>query len=170
MPALRLPRRGCRRLAPLLATEQPTPPLALGYSSTGAAPLRRQTGTTLETWCRLPVSGLPRRSSSAGYLSSRSRSLFPPYANGRVLLDALTDGVPKVPKGCLRGFWHFWHPLTLGNSRVELPNRGAERGAIQRKRDPGWKPSRGLLLAHKEGGVGEIIRSAGSVTPRKSFA
>jgi hypothetical protein len=35
MPALRLPCRGRRRLAPLLATKQPTPPLVLGYSPEG---------------------------------------------------------------------------------------------------------------------------------------
>jgi hypothetical protein len=26
----------------------------------------------------------------------------------------LTDGVPKVPKGCSEGFCHFWHLVTLG--------------------------------------------------------
>jgi hypothetical protein len=26
----------------------------------------------------------------------------------------LTNGVPKVPEGCLRDFWHFWHLITLG--------------------------------------------------------
>jgi hypothetical protein len=38
--------------------------------------------------------------------------------------DTLTDGVPKVPKGCPEGFWHFWHPLTLGfsnKSQLEHP-------------------------------------------------
>jgi hypothetical protein len=29
---------------------------------------------------------------------------------GRVISpDTLTNGVPKVPKGCSEGFCHFWH-------------------------------------------------------------
>jgi hypothetical protein len=35
--------------------------------------------------------------------------------------DALTEGVPKVPKGCFEGFWHFWHLVTLGSSRNTRP-------------------------------------------------
>jgi hypothetical protein len=31
--------------------------------------------------------------------------------------EALTDGGPKVPKGCSEGFCHFWHLVTLGFSR-----------------------------------------------------
>src|SRR5215213_1637701 len=61
MPALRLPRRGCRRLAPLLATEQPPPPLALGYSSTTHSPGPEPLGPGL---CRLPrtlVRNCPKR-------------------------------------------------------------------------------------------------------------
>jgi hypothetical protein len=27
--------------------------------------------------------------------------------------STLTEGVPKVPEGRLRGFWHFWHLITL---------------------------------------------------------
>jgi hypothetical protein len=23
----------------------------------------------------------------------------------------LCEAVPKVPEGCLGGFWHFWHPV-----------------------------------------------------------
>jgi hypothetical protein len=33
---------------------------------------------------------------------------------GVYLPNTLTNGVPKVPKGCLRDFWHFWHCHTLG--------------------------------------------------------
>jgi hypothetical protein len=29
-------------------------------------------------------------------------------------LDTLTDGVPKVPKGCFEGFWHLWRPIIFG--------------------------------------------------------
>ena len=54
----------------------------------------------------------------------------------------LTDGVTKVPKGCSEGFCHFCHPYTLGISTLALPGKGVERGVIQHKRDPGWKPSR----------------------------
>ena len=68
-----------------------------------------------------------------------------------VFSNVLTNGVPKVTEALRVPFWHFWHPLTLGISRVELPNRGAERGAIQRKRDPGWKPSRAYSLPTKRG-------------------
>jgi hypothetical protein len=57
-------------------------------------------------------------------------------------LDTLTDEVPKVPKGYFEGFCHFWHSYTLGISTLALPGKGVERGVIQHKRDPGWKPSR----------------------------
>jgi len=30
-----------------------------------------------------------------------------------VFPNVLTSGVPKVPKGGTRGFWHFWHLITL---------------------------------------------------------
>ena len=30
-----------------------------------------------------------------------------------VFPNVLTDGVPKVPKGCSEGFCHFWHCLSL---------------------------------------------------------
>ena len=32
----------------------------------------------------------------------------------------LTDGVPKVPKGCSEGFCHFWHPVTLEHLAMVL--------------------------------------------------
>jgi hypothetical protein len=35
--------------------------------------------------------------------------------------NTLTDGVPKVPKGCSEGFWHFWHLVTLRFSRNTRP-------------------------------------------------
>jgi hypothetical protein len=31
-----------------------------------------------------------------------------------VLFPQATDGVQKVPEVRLRGFWHFWHLITLG--------------------------------------------------------
>jgi hypothetical protein len=49
--------------------------------------------------------------------------------------NTLTDGVTKVTEGCLRGFWHFWHPLTLGILKVVLPSKRVERRVIQQKRD-----------------------------------
>ena len=30
--------------------------------------------------------------------------------------------MPKVPKGCTRGFCHFWHLITLGFSRNTRPH------------------------------------------------
>jgi hypothetical protein len=27
----------------------------------------------------------------------------------------LCEAVPKVPEGCLGGFWHFWHPASIPN-------------------------------------------------------
>jgi hypothetical protein len=42
--------------------------------------------------------------------------------------NTLTDGVPKVPKGCSEGFCHFWHLVTLGFSRNTRPH-------TQRRRD-----------------------------------
>jgi hypothetical protein len=38
-----------------------------------------------------------------------------------VLPNVLTNGVPKVPKGCSEGFCHFWHLVTLGFSRNTRP-------------------------------------------------
>jgi hypothetical protein len=40
--------------------------------------------------------------------------------------DALTDRVPKVPEGCLGGFWHFWHGLTLGHPSEPQTNAVGE--------------------------------------------
>jgi hypothetical protein len=51
--------------------------------------------------------------------------------------NVLTDGVPKVPKGCIMGFCHFWHLITLGVWKVALPGKGAERRVIQHNKDPG---------------------------------
>jgi hypothetical protein len=39
-----------------------------------------------------------------------------------VFLDTLTNGVTKVPKGCLGGFCHFWHLVTLGFSKNMRPH------------------------------------------------
>ena len=59
-----------------------------------------------------------------------------------VFLDVLTNGVPKVPKGCSEGFCHFCHPLTLDISKVAPPDKGVKRRVIQHKRDPGWTRSK----------------------------
>lgn len=30
------------------------------------------------------------------------------------------DELPKVPEGCLGGFWHFWHLVILGFSEDKI--------------------------------------------------
>jgi hypothetical protein len=49
----------------------------------------------------------------------------------------LSEAVPKVPEGCLGGFWHFWHPLTVGIPKVMLLGKGTGR-ILVRKGDFGW--------------------------------
>jgi hypothetical protein len=45
-----------------------------------------------------------------------------------VIPNVLTDGVPE---GCLGGFWHFWHCLTLGMMEVGFHAR-RRSGPLQR--------------------------------------
>ena len=33
---------------------------------------------------------------------------------GCIFAITLTDGVPKVPKGCFEGFWHLWRLIIFG--------------------------------------------------------
>jgi hypothetical protein len=44
-----------------------------------------------------------------------------------ILPNALTDGVPNVPKGCSEGFWHFWHFIILGFRETHGPYTQCKR-------------------------------------------
>jgi hypothetical protein len=46
--------------------------------------------------------------------------------------NTLTDGVTKVPKGCIMGFCHFWHLITLGFSRNTRPHTQHRRDGYGR--------------------------------------
>src|SRR5215212_2351203 len=60
----------------------------------------------------------------------RSSRLVQDREGRAVSTNTLTDGVPKVPEGCLGGFWHFWHPLTLAIQKVALLGKSAKRRLI----------------------------------------
>jgi len=42
--------------------------------------------------------------------------------------------VPKVPEGCLGGFWHFWHLVTAFDTinKLELGKRDAQPRTIRK--------------------------------------
>jgi len=48
--------------------------------------------------------------------------------------DWLTNERTKVPKGCLEGFRHFWHLVTLGISRTARPPTQHTRDGYLRTR------------------------------------
>jgi hypothetical protein len=50
-----------------------------------------------------------------------------------ILPNVVTDGVTRVTEGCLEGFWHFWHLITLAIQKVALLGRRAKRRVIQQR-------------------------------------
>jgi hypothetical protein len=54
---------------------------------------------------------------------------------------ALTDGVPKVPKGCSEGFWHLWHLITLERVMNSIRNGlGMREAGIVKEPSRPWNP------------------------------